>query len=123
MMAPLNAVLQHIRDGKVIPIAMSDAIRSPDLPNIPTLNELGLKDYIPVSSWFALLTTAGTPPAVVAKLNAEVNQILKMPDILQKMAQQSFVPRGGTPEGLAKLMREEYARNAKIIADSGIKAE
>jgi tripartite-type tricarboxylate transporter receptor subunit TctC len=123
MMAPLNAVLEHIRAGKVIPIAVSDATRAPDLPNIPTLNELGLKDYTPVSSWFALLTTAGTPPAIVDKLNAEVNNILKMPDVLEKLAQQSFVPRGGSPQDLAKLMREEYTRNAKIIADSNIKAE
>jgi tripartite-type tricarboxylate transporter receptor subunit TctC len=123
MMAPLNAVLEYVRQGKLVAIAATDATRATDLPNIPTLREAGLTNMQPVSSWFGLLTTAGTPPAVVNRLNQEVNKILAQPDVIEKLRAQTFEARGGSVEDFAKLMREEAVRNAKIVADANIEAQ
>jgi tripartite-type tricarboxylate transporter receptor subunit TctC len=125
MMAPLNAVLDHIKQGRLFAIASIDASRATDLPNIPTLHESGLSPAVmpAVSSWFGILTTAGTPPAVVQRLNTEINKILAQPDVIEKLRAQTFEARGGTVQSFAKLMAEEGARNAKIVADANIKAE
>jgi tripartite-type tricarboxylate transporter receptor subunit TctC len=121
MMAPVSAVLPYIKEGKVIPIVVTDANRSADLPNVPTVREAGLKDYTPMSSWFGLVATAGTPPAIVQKLNAEVNKILAMPDVQEKLRIQTFAFLGGSSADFAKEIREERARNAKVIAEANIK--
>jgi tripartite-type tricarboxylate transporter receptor subunit TctC len=123
MMAPLNAVLQFIKDKQLYPIAVTDAQRSKYLPEVPTLREAGLRNMPPVSSWFALLTTGGTPSEVVAKLNAEIANILRNPKIEERLAAQTFEIKGGSPEELARLMREDAATNAAIVAKANIKAE
>ena len=123
MMAPLNAVLQFIRDKQLYPIAVTDARRSKYLPEVPTLREAGIRNMPPVSSWFALLTTGGTPSQVVAKLNAEIASILRNPKIEERLASQTFEIKGGSPEELARLMRADAATNAAIVAQANIKAE
>ena len=120
MMAPLNAVLPSIKEGKLIAIAAADATRAPDLPELKTLNELGV-NIRPVSSWFAFLTAPNTPPAIVERLNAEANKALKLPDVQAKLKEQTFGVRGGTSAELAKLMADDAAANAKIVKDAGIK--
>jgi tripartite-type tricarboxylate transporter receptor subunit TctC len=123
MMAPLNAVLQFIRDKQLYPIAVTDAQRSKYLPEVPTLREAGIRNMPPVSSWFALLTTGGTPSQVVAKLNAEIAGILRNPKVEERLASQTFEIKGGSPEELARLMRADAATNAAIVAQANIKAE
>ena len=121
MMAPLNLVLPYLRTGRAFAIAVTDASRARDLPNVPTLREAGLQSLAPVSSWFALLTAPNTPAALVARLNAEVNKVLQSPDVRARLEEQTFELRGGKSESLAALMREEAARNARIVAEAGIK--
>jgi tripartite-type tricarboxylate transporter receptor subunit TctC len=123
MMAPLNAVLQFIRDKQLYPIAVTDAQRSKYLPEVPTLREAGLRNMPPVSSWFALLTTGGTPSEVVVKLNAEIANILRNPKVEERLAAQTFEIKGGSPEELARLMRADAATNAAIVAQANIRAE
>ena len=123
MMAPLNAVLQFIRDKQLYPIAVTDAQRSKYLPEVPTLREAGLRNMPPVSSWFALLTTGGAPAEAVAKLNAEIANILRNPKVEERLASQTFEIKGGSPEELARLMRADAATNAAIVAQANIKAE
>ncbi len=120
-MAPLNGVLQFVKDKKLYGIALTDAKRTKYLPDVPTLHELGVTNMPAVTSWFAVLTTGGTPPDVVARLNGEINKILRDPKVQQRLESQTFEVKGGTVEELAKLMREDAATNAKVVADAKIK--
>ena len=65
----------------------------------------------------------GTPPEIVAKLNAEVNKVLQAPDVREKLAAQGIAPAGGTSEQFAAFVREDYARWGKVVKESGVKAE
>jgi tripartite-type tricarboxylate transporter receptor subunit TctC len=123
MMAPLNAVLQFINEGKLYPIALTDAAHSRYLPDVPTPREAGLSNMPPVTSWFAVLTTGGTPPAVVARLNQEIAKILHDPKVEARLASQTLEIKAGSPEELAALMRKDAVINAKVIADAKITAE
>lgn len=119
MMAPLNAVLPMIEAKQLFPIALTDGARTKYLPNVPTLKELGVTAP-PVSSWFAVLTTGGSPPAAVQRLNTEIAKILRDPKVVEKLDVQTFETSPGTIEELAKLMREDAAINAKIVSEAKI---
>jgi tripartite-type tricarboxylate transporter receptor subunit TctC len=123
MMAPLNAVLPFINEGKLFPIAVSDAARSEYLPNVPTLREAGITNMPPVSAWFAILTTGGTPSAVVSRLNREIAVILRDPKVEERLASQTFAIKAGSPDELATHMRQDAAINAKVVAEAKITAE
>jgi tripartite-type tricarboxylate transporter receptor subunit TctC len=123
MMAPLNAVLPFINERKLFPIAVTDAARSEYLPNVPTLREAGITNMPPVSAWFAILTTGGTPPAVVSRLNREIAVILGDPKVEEQLASQTFAIKAGSPDELATHMRQDAAINAKVVADAKITAE
>lgn len=121
-MAPLNAVLPSVQDNKLLIVAVSDGTRSTYLPSVPTLRELGVQ-MPPVSSWFAVLTTGGTPPETVKRLNTEIARILRDPKIAKVLAAQTFEIKAGTPEELAALMKADAETNRKIVEEAGIKVE
>src|SRR6266446_6324164 len=123
MMAPLNAVLQFIDDRQLYPIALTDAARSKYLPDVPTLREAGINNMPPVTSWFAVLTTGGTPAGAISRLNMEIAKILRDPKVQERLASQTFEIKGGSPEELAKRMRQDAATNAKVVAEARITAE
>ncbi|HEV2574779.1 MAG TPA: tripartite tricarboxylate transporter substrate-binding protein [Beijerinckiaceae bacterium] len=123
MMAPLNAVLPFFETKQLVPIALTDASRTKFLPATPTLAEAGVKNMPPVTSWFAVLTTGGTPPERVQRLNKEIAKILREPKVEASLAAQTFEIKTGSPEDLAKLMREDAAINAKIVAEAHISAQ
>jgi tripartite-type tricarboxylate transporter receptor subunit TctC len=123
MMAPLNAVLQFIRSRQLFAIAVTDAARATDLADVPTLREGGITNMPPVSSWFGLLATGGTPAATVARLNSEIVKIMRDPSVQESLQAQSFEIIAGSPEALGKRMREDAITNAGIVADARIKAE
>jgi tripartite-type tricarboxylate transporter receptor subunit TctC len=77
----------------------------------------------PVSSWFGVLTTGGTPAATVARLNSEIVKIMRDPNVQESLKAQSFEIVAGTPEALGKLMHDDAITNAKIVADAKIKPE
>jgi tripartite-type tricarboxylate transporter receptor subunit TctC len=123
MMAPLNAVLQFIANQQLFAIAVTDAERASDLPDVPTLREAGIANMPPVSSWFGLLATGGTPAATVARLNREIVKIMRDPSVRESLQAQSFEIIAGSPEALGKLMREDAITNARIVTEAKIKAE
>src|SRR6516165_10867632 len=123
MMAPLNAVLQFIDDRRLYPIALTDAARSKYLPDVPTLREAGINNMPPVTSWFAVVTTGGTPAGAISRLNMEIAKILRDPKVQERLASQTFEIKGGSPEELAKRMRQDAATNAKVVAEARITAE
>lgn len=116
-------VLQQIKAGKLRALAVTGATRIPALPNLPTVAELGVPNY-EATAWFAFFAPAGTPPGIVAKLNAEIGKALGMPDVHEKLSAQGTAQIiGGTPERLAGHVKSEIAKWAKIVKESGAKAE
>jgi tripartite-type tricarboxylate transporter receptor subunit TctC len=118
-----GAVLATVRDGKLRGLAITSAQRSPNIPELPTVAESGVPGF-EVSSWFALMAPAGTPPAIVAKLHQEAVKIVAQQDLREKFAQIGLDVIGNVeaPEVFARFMRDDIARWAKIIKDTGIKA-
>jgi tripartite-type tricarboxylate transporter receptor subunit TctC len=116
------SVLPQVRGGKLTPVAVTSAKRAPTLPDTPTLDESGLKG-LDVNVWLGLFAPAGTPAAIVARLNAEVNKVLQMPDVRERIAAQGVSPAGGTSEAFAEFVKSDYARWGKIVKESGVKVE
>ncbi|QHE84261.1 Bug family tripartite tricarboxylate transporter substrate binding protein [Hydrogenophaga sp. BPS33] len=108
--------------GRVRALAVTSAARSPNMPNVPTISEEGLRGYA-AGSWFGLLAPAGTPAPVVEKIQAEVARILKMPDVAQNLADHDEVPIGSTPAEFAAYINAESEKWGKIIKDNNITAQ
>jgi tripartite-type tricarboxylate transporter receptor subunit TctC len=117
-----GSVLPQIRGGKLRAVAVTTGRRSPVMPEVPTIAEAGLKD-VDVSIWLGLFAPAGTPGEIVARINAEVNKVLQLPDIREKLSGAAIAPGGGTSDAFAAFVREDYARWGKAVKDSGAKAE
>ena len=112
----------HLGSGKVKALAVTSLERSPQAPNLPTLDESGLKGY-EAQVWAGLLAPDGTPPAIVTRLNGEMVKILKMPDIIKNLTSDGGDIVGSTPEQFDALMRAEVAKWAEVVKFSGAKAE
>jgi tripartite-type tricarboxylate transporter receptor subunit TctC len=112
----------HIRSGKVKALAISSPQRSPLVPDIPTVAESGLPGFESVT-WFGIFGPAGTPRAVVERMNAEVNKALKDPEILARFTQLGFDPVGGTPAEFAAVVERDARKWSKVIRDANVKAE
>ena len=115
------SVMGQIKAGKLTPLAVGSPARLEQLPQTPTLAELGLP-AANLASVFGLFAPAGTPAAAIARLNAEVNKLLKDKDILQKIDAADNLPTGGSAADFAKLIAAESASNARIIQAAGITA-
>jgi tripartite-type tricarboxylate transporter receptor subunit TctC len=117
----LGAVSQYTSQNKLIPLAIGDARRSKLAPNLPTLVEAGYKDVV-VGSWNGFFAPKGTPPAVVTLLNGHLNEILKMPEVVTRLATYGAEPAGGSPDVLAKTNASEFETMTKLVKDLGITA-
>jgi tripartite-type tricarboxylate transporter receptor subunit TctC len=122
LFAVMQPLQPQIQAGKLRAIAVSSAKRFPLLPDLPTIAESGYPKFESLA-WNGVLVPAGTPPAVIARLNAEINAILKQPDVVHKMNAAGFDLIGGTPDDLGKLIKAEGERWAPVIKASGIKIE
>lgn len=114
--------LAHVKSGKARVLAVSSARRAAQLPDVPTVDQAGLKGF-ETAAWSGLYAPAGTPPEVIARLNAEVVKILKMPSVKEQLAGQGAEPVGDTPEEFGRFTRDEIAKWAKLIKISGAKIE
>ena len=103
-------------------LAVANDKRLPQIPDVPTFAELGLKG-MEMSNWFGVVAPKGTPPAIIAKLNAAINRALKEPDMIERIAGQGNIIGGGTPEDFAKFIDSETARWSKLIKEKKITAE
>ena len=112
-MTALSAV-PHMQSGRLKPIAVAAERRLPQIPAVPTMAELGLKDF-EVSSWSGLFAPARTPPEIVAKLQREVARILALPDIRDKFAAQGAEPVGSSPEQFRGYVRSEIDKWAQVV--------
>ena len=116
------SVLGLVKGGKLTPLAVTTSRRSPMLPDTPTLEEAGIKG-VEAGIWLGLFAPAGTPAAIVARINAEVNKVLAMPDIREKISAGGATAAGGSSEDFAAFVRTDYAKWGKIARDSNIKIE
>lgn len=112
----------HLQAGRVKPIAVTTIKRSPILPNVATVAESGFPGFDDYT-WFSVFTMAGTPPAVVNKINREFGRILQLPDIKERLDAQSLVFTPNTPQQFAATLKAEVARYAKMVKESGARAD
>ncbi len=118
----VTVAMPHIQSGKVRALAVTSAQRSAALPNTPTLQEAGVPGF-DVASWQALYAPAGTPPAIVQRLNAEVEKILALPDVKAKFEALGLVHSANTPDQFASFGRTELTKWAKVVKDGKVKPE
>ena len=115
----ITPVLQHIKSGKLRALAVTTARRSSVLPDVPTLEEAGLKGF-DIGTWFGVLAPAATPKDVLARLNTEMVKIIHSPDFAQRMQAIGAEPLGGTQDEMARQIREETAKFAKLVKEGGV---
>ena len=116
--------LAQIKAGKIRALAVTSAVRSPQLPDLPTMIEAGMPGF-EANGWNGLVAPAGTPKALIAKLSTEVTRVMKDPVVLQKITETGWEPvtLGATPEQFAKFISTDIARYAKVIKDTGAKVD
>jgi tripartite-type tricarboxylate transporter receptor subunit TctC len=119
VMQPLQA---QIKAGALRPLAVTTAKRFPLLPDLPTIAESGYPGFEALA-WNGVMVAAGTPKPIIARLNAEMNAILKEPDVAQKMHGFGFDLIGGTPEEFGALVRGEAVKWAPVIKKVGLKVD
>jgi tripartite-type tricarboxylate transporter receptor subunit TctC len=120
--ADVVPTLPMIRDKRVVALATTGLNRSGVTPDIPTLNELGLKGFS-VTAWIALVAPKGTPQAVVDKLNGEINTVLKDPELRAQIIKIGIDPLGGTPDQFTDFLRKELPIWKQRAVDAGLKPE
>lgn len=119
VVAPGTATLPHIKGGRLKAIAVTGATRWAGLPDVPTVQEGGVPGF-DVSSWAGLATTAGTPRAIVERLNAEVKKALQVPEVRARLESFGGEVRASTPEEMRDRVASEVQRWSKVIADANI---
>ncbi len=119
VMTGLATAVQQVQTGKVKALGILDFQRAASLPNVPTAKESGI-DNAEVTTWFGILAPAGTPRATVNRINAELQRIIAMPDVVEKMRGAGVEPFISTPERFADYMKSEVVRWAKVIKDANI---
>ena len=115
-------VLPQIRAGKLRALGVTTASRSSFTPDLPTVAESGVPGY-EVTAWFGIVAPAGTPRDIVAKLNAEVNRILALPETRDRFQKAGVEPTGGSPEDFARFIRGEVDKWGKVVRDANIRAD
>ena len=118
----ITPVLPHIRAGKLRALAVTTNKRSPALPDVPTLDESGLKGFN-LGTWFGVLVPAGTPKEIVSRLNTELVKIIHSPEFKKRMDDIGAEPVGNTPEQMAQQIRDDTERFAKLVKDAKVTME
>jgi tripartite-type tricarboxylate transporter receptor subunit TctC len=118
----LPSVVQLVKANRLHLLAVTGARRSSAMPDVPTVSESGLPGF-EATNWFGLMAPAGTPPSVVARLNAETAKAMQSPDLREKLSALGFEIQVGTPQAFQGLLRSETEKWAKVIKASGARAE
>jgi tripartite-type tricarboxylate transporter receptor subunit TctC len=118
----LGSSIQHIRAGKLTALAVTSSKRSPAFPNLPTLEESGIKGY-EAQTWYAVWAPAGTPADIVKRMNHEINAALNTKELKDAWANLGAAAGTGEPEVMGRLVSSEIAKWAKVVKDSGAKLD
>ena len=122
MVSGMSSVMPHIKGGKLRPLAVTGAQRSPATPDVPTIAEAGYPGF-EASAWYSVMAPAGTPKPVVSRLNGEILRALKMPEVKDRLENVGFELVGSSPEACGAYIKSEIAKWAKVVKASGVKAE
>jgi tripartite-type tricarboxylate transporter receptor subunit TctC len=118
----ISAILPQVRGGNVRAIAVSTVKRTSALPDVPTASEQGLRGY-DANTNGGFLAPAGTPQAIVARLNTEINAALKLPEVRTKLEAAGIEIQGGTPQAYAEVIKSDLAKWGKVVKEAAIQPE
>jgi tripartite-type tricarboxylate transporter receptor subunit TctC len=118
----LSTPLPFVKTGKLKPLAVSSEKRVAALPDVPTFAESGFPGVVD-DTWIGLLAPAGTPPAIIQKVNEAINRMLATPDVRERLSAMAFEPVGGTPQQFADYIKVETVKWGKIVRDGNIKPD
>ena len=122
MVAPSQAVIAHVRSGKLRGLAVTGATRSPAAAQLPTMTEAGIEGY-EATGWFGLVARANTPEPVISRLNRAVNDILVTPQVRDRLLELGAEPAQRSPDGFLDFIRKDNAKWARLIKEQGIVIE
>ena len=122
MIAVSGSIIPQLTAGRVRAIAVTSERRTEAFPDVPTIAESGVPDY-EFTAWIGVLAPAGVPKSIVDKLNAEIRNVQRMPDIAEKLKGQTLDPVSMTPEQFAQRLKSDYAKYEKVIKLSGATIE
>lgn len=118
-MAPINTVVGQMKEGKLTALGVSSRQRSAVLPEVPTLSEQGLSDF-DITLWFGMWAPAGTPAAIVNKINAQVTSIMQSPEVREQFGKLGIAPTTMKPEEFARFVRDQISTNQRIVKSADI---
>jgi len=118
----MSSCISYIRQGRMRPLAVTTAARDPQLPDVPTVREFGVRNY-DVTNWYSVAAPAGLPREIVGRLNAEVNRIVQAPDARVRLDELGTRVTPMSPEQFTEFVRAEIAKYAKVVKEAGIKME
>jgi len=122
MFATVATALGSIKAGKVRPLAMTGARRNTVLPDVPTISEAGLRDYV-VNNWYGVFVPAGTPPEIVARLNSDIGKALNSPDVKDRLLQSGLEVAPSSSAEFGLYVQAETRKWAQVIKDAGVKLD
>jgi len=122
MFAGISTVIQYVKNGKLVALAIASPKRSPQLPDVPTVAESGLPGF-DVTSWYGLVTRAGTPPAVIDKVQRDAAEALRDPEVRDKLAGLGLEPMGNTPAEFEAMIAAESRKWGDIVRKAHIQAQ
>jgi tripartite-type tricarboxylate transporter receptor subunit TctC len=122
IISTFQTVHSYVIGGRLRMLAATSAERSPAFPDVPTLKEQGLP-MLEIETWSGALAPAGTPASVIARLNSDINTLLRQPGIREQLARQGMNPAGGPPDRFGELVKSELARWSRVVAAAKIKLD
>jgi tripartite-type tricarboxylate transporter receptor subunit TctC len=117
--APIPNAKELSEAGKVRAIAINSDKRAPQLPDVPTIAEAAVPGY-KYESWFGVLAPAGTPPAILTQVSQDIAQVLKMPDMVEKLTTFGSIPAANSPEQFDAIIKSDTERYGKVLRDAGV---
>ena len=118
----LAATTEHIKSGKLRGLAVTQKARLASLPDVPSAVEAGYPEF-EVSDWYGLAAPVGTPPDIIAKINAEFIRVLRLPEVKERLNKAGFETAGSTPENFTGYVKSEYERWGRVVKQAGIEAK
>ena len=118
----LGSTRSHIQSGRMRALAICLDKRMPQLPDVPTMEEAGVKG-MNIAGFYGMYAPAGTPKEIVARVSTEVQKILKLPDVAQRFYDNAFIPGGSDPDAFTQMLRREYSRWEPIVKATGVQLE
>jgi tripartite-type tricarboxylate transporter receptor subunit TctC len=122
MFAVLPVALAHVRSGKMTMLAVADRARSPMFPDVPTMAEAGVPNFVS-TAWYGVAAPAGVPRELLERYSGEIARIVKLPDVRERIASLGAEPRPTTPAETSAFIKDEIARYVQVIKDSDAKLD